>query len=496
MTVISQNPHTIATKELEVLTQLKHYYLNDDRPFCVAYSGGKDSTAVLYLVLKMLDDLKKQKKALEKKVYVINSNTLAELPPILKHLKETLEKIQLVAKQKDFPLIVKEVFPELINTLNVQLIGVGMPPPSSTFRWCTDKLKVTPIDYELKRNFPDGKFISVIGTRKDESYDRSQRMEKASVKGTNLKLNDRYVNASNLMPIENWSTKDVWEYLFEQNNDLVDIQFLWKLYSDASSKDASECSFVGAGGKNIEEGSIGCGVSRFGCWQCYMVRDNDKSLDGLLKSGYENIQLYKEYRDWYWHISQQGWEITRDVYSHKYQNRELYNKGGEENPKFGMTMPRGMRLSIRKQSLQKILELQAKLDETIITVEEIIEIQKRWLMEGDLELSAFKEAKKYHIPVKSSDLPLALRKQLKEAKQFYKENLNIKIIKKDFSILTLKRFAIQKILNPKSVEKKFFPEKKEEKHIRLEWKKQVKFESGYQCDSLFTYLQMIPDGTN
>ncbi|MDD5717680.1 MAG: phosphoadenosine phosphosulfate reductase family protein [Sulfuricurvum sp.] len=489
MTVISQNPHTIATKEFEALSQLKHYYLNDDRPFCVAYSGGKDSTAVLYLVIKMLNDLKKQKQSLEKKVYVINSNTLAELPPILKHLKETLEKIQLIAKEKNLPLIVKEVFPELINTLNVQLIGVGMPPPSSTFRWCTDKLKVTPIDYELKRNFPEGKFISIIGTRKDESFDRAQRMEKASVKGTNLKLNDRYINASNLMPIEHWSTKDVWEYLFEQNNDLVDIQFLWKLYSDASSKDASECSFVGAGGKSIEEGSIGCGVSRFGCWQCYMVRDNDKSLDGLLKSGYENIHLYKEYRDWYWNISQQGWEITRDVYSHKYQNRELYNKGGEENPKFGMTMPRGIRLSIRKQSLQKILELQSKLDETIITVEEIIEIQKRWLMEGDLELSAFKEAKKHHIHVRSSNLPSELRKQLKEAKKLYREKLSTKTIKKDFSILTLKRFAIQQMVNPKTIERKFFPSKLEEKHIRKEWKNDLKITSK---DGYINLLNFIP----
>ena len=76
------------------------------------------------------------------------------------------------------------------------------------------------------------------------------------------------------MPIEFWSTKDVWEYLFKQSNDLMDIDFLWKIYSDASGKDTKECTFVGAGGKHIEEGKIGCGVSRFGCWQCYMVRDH------------------------------------------------------------------------------------------------------------------------------------------------------------------------------------------------------------------------------
>ncbi len=297
------------------IAMLREYYLDDSdkRSFCVAFSGGKDSTAVLYLVIQMLRELKKEQKQLHKKVYVINSNTLAELPPILEHLKTTLEQIRIYAKKYDLPITVEEVFPEIKNTLNVQLLGVGMPPPSSSLRWCTDKLKVMPIDTRLKEIFPDSAFISVIGTRSDESTSRAERMERSSVKGTDLKLNNRYENASNLMPIEDWTTKDVWEYLFRQNNELVNIDFLWKLYSDASNKDASECTFVGAGGKHIEEGKLGCGTSRFGCWQCYMVRDKDKSLDGLLKSDYDNMEAYKEYRDWFWYKSQEGWEKTRDV---------------------------------------------------------------------------------------------------------------------------------------------------------------------------------------
>ncbi|OCL85385.1 phosphoadenosine phosphosulfate reductase domain-containing protein [Arcobacter porcinus] len=460
----------IEEKEKIALKMLRHYYLNDHRPFCVAYSGGKDSSVLVYLTIKMLENLIKENKILNKEILIINSNTLAELPPVLKHLENSLVKIQDYSDLYKLPIKVKEVKPEIKNTLNVQLLGVGMPPPSNQLRWCTDKLKVFPIDKEIKENFPNGEFISVIGTRRDESFSREARIIKKTVKDTDLKLNDRYKNASNLMPIEFWSTKDVWEYLFKQSNNLMDIDFLWKIYSDASGKDTKECTFVGAGGKHIEEGKIGCGVSRFGCWQCYMVRNQDKSLDGLMKSGYKDINLYKEYRDWFWDKTQQGWEKTRDVYSHRHQGQDFYDKGDETNPKYGITMPKGLTLKIRKEAFSRLLSLQFKLNEPIITEEEIKLIQGRWISEGDLSLTAFRIARIYGYKFNSYSLSINQRKNIRLAKQYYKDILNKKEIKKEFDIDTLKRFAIQNILNPEKVKYKFFPSKQEEKYIRKEWK--------------------------
>jgi len=476
-------------KVQNAISMLKKYYLDDKRSFCVAFSGGKDSTAVLYLIIKMLEELVEENNLPNKIIYIVNSNTLAELPPVLKHLHQTLQQIEFYASKHSLPIEVKEVFPEVKNTLNVQLLGVGMPPPSSSLRWCTDKLKVMPIDVKLKEIFPDGAFISIIGTRSDESIDRANRMERATLKGTNLKLNNRYPKASNLMPIEDWSTKDVWEYLLKQNNDLVNIDFLWKLYSDASNKDASECTFTGAGGKHIEEGKLGCGTSRFGCWQCYMVRDKDKSLDGLMQSGHENIDLYKAYRDWFWERTQQGWEKTRDVYSHNHQMQNFYNKGGEDNPKYGMTVPRGLTLKLRKEGFKKLLDLQSKLDEIIITEAEIIEIQKRWLLEGDLNLSAFKIARKYNYKLNHFNLPPEFKKNKQLANTFYKQYLAHKNISQHFTVLTRKRFAIQYILNSEKVKNKFFASKLEEKHIRNEWIKRKPLKLNHSTFNLLSLIQ-------
>ncbi|CAC9557371.1 hypothetical protein [uncultured Gammaproteobacteria bacterium] len=475
-----------SSKISKALSILEHHYLNDKRKMCLAFSGGKDSTAILHLTCAMLLRLSKKSMPLNKKIYVINSNTLAELPPLLKYLHSTLKQIKRFAEINNLPIAVKEVSPDDKNALNVQLIGVGMPPPSSSFRWCTDKLKVNPINIEINNIFKGDGFISIIGTRKDESFSRAARIKKNTLKGTDLKINNRYKNSSNLMPIEDWNTKDVWSYLFMQDNNLVDVMFLWKLYSDASDKKASECSFVAAGGQNIDDGKLGCGVSRFGCWQCYMVRDNDKSLDGLMNSGHENMIFYKNYRDWYWRESQKGWSKTRDVYGHRLQEHGYYNKGGEDNPKYGMTMPRGMKLYFRTKVLRKILELQEQLSEQLITSDEILLIQERWLYEGDINLNAFKIARKNGIELKTNkELQLLARQSKKYYKKLVQSN---SILKQEFATRTLQRFSVQTIKAPEKIDKKFFPSKEEEIFIRNEWKKQKKLDSKKQFVDIFDLI--------
>lgn len=445
---------------------LKEYYLNDPRPLCIAFSGGKDSTALVFIILNLLKELKKEV-ALEKKTYIVNSNTLAELPPLLEHLEISLKSIQYYADENELNIEVHEVIPQDKHTLNVQLLGVGMPPPSRNFRWCTTKLKVWPIEKKLKELFPDGRFISVVGSRRDESSDRKKRIIKQSKVNSHLKINDRFTNADNLYPIEFWNTRNIWEYILDQDDSIIDTNLLWSLYSDASNKAAKECSFVGAGGKHIDEGNIGCGQSRFGCWQCYVVRDNDKSLDGLLKSGYPDMELYKEYRELYWNFTQRGWENTRDVYSHRTQQREFFD---EKYNREGMTKAKGIMLKIRIMFFEELLKLNSKLSYNIITLNEIKLIQERWLNEGDLELTAFKLSRKFGI-----ETPHLIKKELlhkrREALTFYNNYLNNKELKSHFSILTLKRFAIQYIINPEKINNKFFPSKKEDFYIRKEWKK-------------------------
>ena len=69
MTLPTITSLSIKDKEETALEILEHYYLNDDRPFCVAYSGGKDSSVILYLTVKMLESLVARHMELNKKVW-------------------------------------------------------------------------------------------------------------------------------------------------------------------------------------------------------------------------------------------------------------------------------------------------------------------------------------------------------------------------------------------------------------------------------------------
>jgi DNA sulfur modification protein DndC len=395
---------------------------------------------------------------------------------MLKQIRSSLEAIRNFAKKNNLPVEVFEVHPSVKNTLNVQLLGVGMPPPNGSFRWCTDKLKKIPTDTFVVEHFGNSGFITITGVRRSEGFSRAASLQEASRPGTDLKFNDRYRNSANLTPIEHWNVKDVWSFLFSQGDRIVDATVLWDLYSDASGKTSDECSFVGAGGKEIDEGKIGCGVSRFGCWQCYLTRGEDRALGGLLKSGHEDIDLYIEYRNWFWELNQRGWSLVRDAYAHSVQqNQTLFTSGGIKNPKFGMTQARGLRLHVRIAAFKKLMRLQSKLKDKIISLEEIIAIQERWLREGDLKLTAFwvyVEGKKQNKD-RLDEIAVAVAKFkpiIDKAFLILKEDLDELSNSNLYSRVTLNRMAIQLALG-KNIKKQFYPTRREEKQIRQQWKR-------------------------
>ena len=67
--------NSLADEAKEVI---KEVYLSDDRPWVIGFSGGKDSTTVLQLVVTSLLEMKKDNIPLHKTVYVISSDTMVE----------------------------------------------------------------------------------------------------------------------------------------------------------------------------------------------------------------------------------------------------------------------------------------------------------------------------------------------------------------------------------------------------------------------------------
>lgn len=250
--------------------EIRQVYLDDDRPWIIGYSGGKDSTTALQIVWYALSELPAEKR--KKTVHVISTDTLVETPVIVDYINTTLKLIDKAAQAQNMPFITHKLQPLIDDSFWVNLIGRGYPAPQKTFRWCTDRMKINPADrFITEVASKHGEVILVLGIRKSESMTRAQVMSLYQIKGSPLSKHSTLPGAYVYAPIQDFTINDVWSYLLQNkspwgnnNRDLV------ALYQKAQG----ECPLV------VDDTTPSCGNSRFGCWVCTVV-DRDRTMESL-----------------------------------------------------------------------------------------------------------------------------------------------------------------------------------------------------------------------
>ncbi len=281
------------TKLDYILEEMKMVYRNDNRPWVIGYSGGKDSTTVVQLAFMMLQELSPIER--HKDIYIVSSDTLIENPIVLAYLKENSKFINDGAKKLGLPLYSHMVHPEYSNSYWANIIGKGLPTPTSIrFRWCTDKLKIKPsntfIEEKVKEN---GEVVVLLGVRKAESIARKVRIQNRQIEGYLLTPHVSLKNTYVYNPIVDLTTDDVWHTLLSNNGKNpwgTNNNTLFQLYSGA---DGGECPFTVTNDKETPS----CGNSRFGCWICTVVNE-DKSLTGFVSNGERWLQPLLDFRKW------------------------------------------------------------------------------------------------------------------------------------------------------------------------------------------------------
>ncbi len=338
-------------------------YLNDpiQRPWVIAFSGGKDSTTLLQVIWNSL--LKVEPNQRTRDIYVVCNNTLVENPVIISYVKKQLGLIKTAAIEQLMPITVEHTIPSMNNTFWVNLIGRGYVAPNVLFRWCTERLKIKPTSKYIKGTVSKyGEVIILLGTRKAESGTRSRSIQRYEIKGRRLSkhnLPGTYVYA----PLKNVSTNDVWWYLAENaspwhsdNNDLVHI------YRNAS--DDNDCPLI------TDKSTPACGRSRFGCWVCTVV-SSDKSMQNLISTGDKWMQPLLEFRNMLAEtINRDG--IGYDPLKYRMPVRRNAQEG------LGPYWPRW-----RQHILRKLLETQKIVQQNepniqLITEQELVAIQVIW----------------------------------------------------------------------------------------------------------------------
>ncbi|WP_285442348.1 DNA phosphorothioation system sulfurtransferase DndC [Candidatus Brocadia sp. AMX2] len=279
--LVAFNPKHI---QEEIIDQ--YFAKDNNRPWIVGFSGGKDSTMLLQLVWYALKTIPVESRT--RKIYVVCNNTLVENPKILEYTEKILDKIQKAAVEQSLPITVHRTTPKLEDTFWVNLIGRGYPSPNNAFRWCTERMKINPTtQFILKKISEENEVIILLGTRSEESARRAKSIKKFEVLGQRLGkhiLSSAYVYA----PIKNVLTDELWQYLSQvpspweaSNKELI------TLYRNANGGD---CPLV------IDNNTPSCGNSRFGCWVCTVV-SRDNSMEALIENGEEWMEPLMELRD-------------------------------------------------------------------------------------------------------------------------------------------------------------------------------------------------------
>nr|WP_255635633.1 DNA phosphorothioation system sulfurtransferase DndC [Azospirillum sp. 412522] len=349
-----------------VRDELREAFRQDDRPWVVAFSGGKDSTAVLQLVYDMVLELGP---AARKPVHVVSSDTMVEAPNVAAYVERVLQAIQTDADARGLKLTTHLVRPEINETFWAKLIGLGYPSPTRWFRWCTTNMKIKP-----SRRLIDGltaehgSVILLLGSRRAESSGRRTRMDGRRRNARQLNPHHEIPNAFVLNPIADWSNDEVWTYLYESNPPPWGFRHdeMLNLYRQAVG---GECPVV------VDLNTPSCGGSRFGCWTCTVVKA-DKSMNGFIETGDEWMRPLARFRD----------EL-------KTMREDLSLR--EEKRRDGSDGPGAFKPHARRQLLEKLLQAERDVGLQLIRDKDIGYIQRLWSAEFDLADSALNLARTF-----------------------------------------------------------------------------------------------------
>lgn len=302
------------------ISNIKEQYLakDNDLPWLIGYSGGKDSTCTAQLVFRALMELKQEKKKLNRKVTIFSSDTMIENPLVKDIIEKNIKLINLKANELKLPVDALILKPEVDRTFWVNVIGRGYPTPNTMFRWCTDRLKIEPANNFIKKYIDaNGEVIMVLGVREGESNTRDRVLKNHEIEGYRLMKHTTLTNAYVFPAIKHLTTVDVFTYLaayespWNSNN-----KELYFFYEESGGGDCP--IFLSEKDKNSQNA---CGNSRMGCWVCTVV-SQDKSLSGFISTGfYDYLIPLRDFRDWIVSI--------RDEYSyrcHHRNNGSIYKK--------------------------------------------------------------------------------------------------------------------------------------------------------------------------
>ena len=356
---LSQTASKLAAVRAALRTE---YEKNHRDPWIVAYSGGKDSTLLLQLVFEAVQAVAPKQR--RRQVHIVANDTQVESPLVADHLTQSIAQIREFIGEKELPMTTKITKPYTDQTFWVNVIGRGYIPPTRNFRWCTDRLKIMPTTEfiaGLTRSFK--RTMLLVGTRKAESSARRRRMEQRqkTARHKQMSPHNQIENCRVFSPIAELDDNEVWAVLLQTRPPWGGThRNLITLYRNAGG---GECPLVLS-----KEDAPSCGTTspRFGCWTCTVI-NKDRSLGGLIDSGYEELEPLYDFRE-------KLLELREDD-----KNRMPIRRNGESKHRADGSRVRGpFKMEVRRQIRKELEQLEKTTGRTLLSPGEKCQIDEIW----------------------------------------------------------------------------------------------------------------------
>lgn len=313
------------------------------RHWAIAYSGGKDSSALLSVTLHLIQT---GQVAAPESLTVLYSDTRQELPPLHIGARRTLDDVRRMGYRAEM------VQPDLDDRFFVYMLGRGVPPPNNrTLRWCTAQLKIEPMQNALKRARHDAgeKLLMLTGVRMGESAARDSRIA-VSCARNNAECGQGWFQettpaavADTLAPLLHWRVCHVWDWLtFEARRILPAVELVAEVYGGDEAEEI-----------NARTGCIGCPLAT-----------RDLALDNILKMPkWAFLAPLKR---------------LRPLYEELRAHRNRKQKNGERNANGRLSANpcrKGpLTLQARRDALETVLGIQAEINRNAPTREMMIDL--------------------------------------------------------------------------------------------------------------------------
>lgn len=333
------------TESIELTLESLRAYGARYTHWAIAWSGGKDSSTLVTVVLWAILAGKVPPPS---RLSVKYADTRLELLPLwlaARSIREELEDKAEALAALGCVLDVETVMAPLDKRFMVYLLGRGVPPPNNnTLRWCTEQIKIKPMEEALRQLATPGgeKVLMLTGVRHGESASRDGRIALACGKNGSEcgqgwyheTLDDALCDT--LAPVLWWRVCHVWEWLrgWAPRPEFGD--WSTEIIAEAYGGDEAE-------EKNARTGCVGCPLA-----------EKDTALDSL--------------------IAQERWaylaplKLLRPLWRELREPRNRLRKAGVELLKSGKIGKNPQRmgpltLEARLGALGRVLDIQTKVND-------------------------------------------------------------------------------------------------------------------------------------